>query len=63
MLAADGELSRRYDVYRAATAAPADVTGQPPPPPRAAGPPALARVTMHWTEGTESILCPPPGPA
>ena len=52
MLAADGELTRRYDAYRAAAA---------PPGPRAAGPaaaaarpPALTRVTLHWSDGTEA---------
>jgi hypothetical protein len=61
MLAAEGELTRRHDAHRAATT-PAGVPGQPPPP-RAPGPPALARVTLHWSDGTESVISPPPGPA
>jgi hypothetical protein len=63
VLAADGGLTRRYDAYRAAAAGPPG-SGQPPPPPRVPGPSALARVTLHWSDGTESILCPPsrPGP-
>ena len=60
MLAADGELTRRYDVYHAATAAPVGDPGQPPPP--VPGPPALARVTLHWSDGTESVISPPAGP-
>jgi hypothetical protein len=60
MLAADGELTRRHDAYRAAAAGPAGVLGQPPPPPPVAGPPALARVTLHWSDGTESVISPPP---
>ena len=61
ILAAEGELTRRYDAYRTATAAPAGVR-EPSPPPLAAGPPALARVTLHWSDGTESVISPPPGP-
>jgi hypothetical protein len=60
MLAAEGELTRRYDAHRAATAALAGVPRQSPSPPRAAGPPALARVTLHWSDGTESVISPPP---
>ena len=62
MLAADGELTRRHDAHRAANTAPAGVPGQPPPPPRTPVPPALARVTLHWSDGTESVISPPPGP-
>jgi hypothetical protein len=63
MLAAEGELTRRHDDYRAAVAGPAGVPGQPHPPPPVAGPPTLARVTLHWSDGTESVISPPPGPA
>ncbi len=45
MLAAEGELTRRYDAYRAA-ATPAGVPGQPSPPP-VQGAPALTRVTLR----------------
>ena len=62
MLAADGELTRRHDAYRAATAA---AVRPPPAAPaatraRARGP---ARVTLHWSDGTESVISPLPGPA
>ena len=55
-LAADGELTRRYDAYRAA--APGDVPGQSAAP---TAPAALARVIFHWSDGTESIVYPPSG--
>jgi DNA-binding transcriptional regulator YhcF (GntR family) len=58
MLAADGELTRRYDAYRAAAADPAGVPAQPPPP-SAPGPAALARVTLHWSDGTVNAFYPP----
>jgi hypothetical protein len=44
-LAADGELTRLYDAYRAEAVTPAD---DPPPPP----PPALTHLTLHWSDGT-----------
>jgi hypothetical protein len=59
ILAAGGELTRRYDAHRAATAAP----DQPCTQPRTPGPPALSRVTFHWTDGTESTFCPPALPS
>jgi hypothetical protein len=58
MLAAGGELTRRYDAYRAGTAGPARVPGPPPVP----APAALARVTLHWSDGTASVICPPFAP-
>jgi hypothetical protein len=59
MLAAEGELTRRHDAYRAAAASPA---GTPVPPPPVPGPAALARVTLHWSDGTASTFYPPTGP-
>jgi DNA-binding XRE family transcriptional regulator len=61
MLAAEGELTRRYDAYRAAAAGPAGVPVQPSPP-REPGPAALVRVTLHWANETETVFYPPPGP-
>jgi DNA-binding XRE family transcriptional regulator len=61
ILAAEGELTRRYDAYRAAAAGPADVLVQPSPP-RGPGPAALVRVTLHWADETETVFYPPPGP-
>jgi hypothetical protein len=58
ILAAEGELTRRYDAHRAAAIAPAGVPGQPPPPPHAPGPPALDRVTLHWSDGTATTVDP-----
>ena len=51
VLAVDGELTRRYDAYRAAASI--DVPGQWAPPPT---PATLARVTFHWSDGTESTV-------
>jgi DNA-binding transcriptional MocR family regulator len=55
MLAAEGELTRRYDAYRASAAGPAAASAPPPGP----GPAALARVILHWSDGTESVVYPP----
>ena len=60
-LAAGGELTRLHDVYGAGTAS--RVSDQPPPPafvpvPRAA---SLVRMTMHWSDGTVTNPCAPPG--
>jgi len=58
LLAADGELTRRYDAYRAAAAGPA---GGPAPPGAAAAPrPLLVRVTLHWSDGTTTTASPSP---
>jgi DNA-binding transcriptional MocR family regulator len=57
LLAAEGELTGRYDAHRAATA-PAGIPGQPSPQPRAAEPPALTRVTLHWSDGTAATVDP-----
>ncbi len=54
-LAADGELTRRHDAYRAGLAGPALA----PPPPAAPRPQAVTRVTLHWDEGTSSVFYPP----
>jgi hypothetical protein len=62
MLAASGELTRRYDAYRAGTAGPVGIPAQPSPQPPGPGPAALARVTLHWSDGTASVICPPPAP-
>jgi DNA-binding XRE family transcriptional regulator len=60
-LAAGGELTRLHDAYRAGTAGP--VSEEPPPPPvpvpRAA---SLVRMTMHWSDGTVTTVCPPAPP-
>jgi DNA-binding XRE family transcriptional regulator len=61
-LAADGELTRRHDAYRAALAGPAP-SPAPPPPPSEPVPGALASVTLHWADGTHSTFYPPTGPA
>ena len=61
-LAADGELTRRHDAYRAALAGPAP-SPAPPPPPCEPMPGALASVTLHWADGTHSTFYPPTGPA
>ena len=56
-LAASGELTRLYDAYRAGTAG----TGQPDTllPDAPAGPPALTRLTLHWSDGTVTTAYPP----
>jgi hypothetical protein len=53
ILAADGELTRRHDTYRAGLAGPA------PAPPAVARPQAVTRVTLHWDDGTSSVFHPP----
>jgi hypothetical protein len=60
-LAADGELTRRYDAHRAETAAPAGTPQQPSPPPAVADarPPALTHLTLHWSDGTATTVYPP----
>lgn len=55
ILAADGELTRRHDAYRAGLAGPALA----PSPPAAPRPQAVTRVTLHWDDGTTSVLYPP----
>ena len=59
-LAAGGELTRLYDAYRAGTAGTAG-TGQPGTllPDVPAGPPALTRLTLHWSDGTVTTAYPP----
>jgi hypothetical protein len=60
-LAAGGELTRLHDAYRAGTPGPLPQPDQQPPAPE---PPALAlaRVVLHWTDGTASIMYPPSFP-
>jgi hypothetical protein len=58
MLAAEGELTRRYDAYRAAVASPAGIAVPLPE----SGPASLGRVSLHWSDGTVSAFYPPPGP-
>jgi hypothetical protein len=58
MLAADGELTRRYDAYRAATAG-QPASQAPVPAPR----PLLIRMTLHWSDGTTTTACPSGSPA
>jgi hypothetical protein len=60
-LAAGGELTRLYDAYRAGAAAPAGTTEQASPPPAVpdGGPPALTRLTLHWSDGTVTTAYPP----
>ena len=53
ILAADGELTRRHDAYRAGLAGPA------PAPPSVPWPQAVTRVTLHWNDGTSSVFYPP----
>ena len=55
ILAADGELTRRHDAYRAGLADPAPA----PSPPAAPRPQAVTHVTLHWDDGTTSVLYPP----
>ena len=63
-LAAGGELTRRYDAYRAGAASPADTPQQPSPPPVAdAGPPTLTHLTLHWPDGTATTAYPSSFPA
>lgn len=61
-LAADGELTRRHDAYRAALSGPAR-NPAPPPPTRDPVPGTLASVTLHWADGTHCTFYPPTGPA
>jgi hypothetical protein len=60
-LAAGGELTRLHDAYRAGTAG--RVSEEPPPAcvpvPRRA---SLVRMTMHWSDGTVTTVCPPAPP-
>jgi hypothetical protein len=61
-LAAGGELTRLYDAYRAGTASPVGqetLTPASVPVPRAA---SLVRMTMHWSDGTVTTVCPPVPP-
>jgi hypothetical protein len=61
-LAAEGELTRLHDAYRAGTASPASEqppTPAPVPVPRAA---SLVRMTIHWSDGTVTTVCPPAPP-
>jgi hypothetical protein len=51
-LAADGELTRLYDAYRAEPARPADAPWPPP------SPPALTHLTLHWSDGTATTAYP-----
>ena len=60
ILAAEGELTRRYDAYRAGLAGPAPAHPSPPSP--GAPSAALARVALHWTDGTVTTVCPPGSP-
>jgi len=62
ILAAEGELTRRHDAYRAAVAGPAGAPVQPPPP-RGPVPAALVRVILHWADETETVFYPAGGPA
>ena len=58
LLAAEGELTSRYDAYRAAAAGPA---GPPAPPAPATAPrPLLIRMTLHWSDGTTTTASPSP---
>jgi hypothetical protein len=50
-LAADGELTRLYDAYRAEPARPADAPWPP-------SPPALTHLTLHWSDGTATTAYP-----
>jgi hypothetical protein len=61
VLAAEGELTRRHDAYRAAATGPPSVPVQPFPP-CGPVPAALVRVTLHWSDETETVLHPPSGP-
>jgi Helix-turn-helix domain len=56
VLAADGELTRRYDAYRAAVPADAPAAPAPAPVPR----PLLVRMTLHWSDGTTTTARPSP---
>jgi hypothetical protein len=61
-LAAGGELTRLHDAYRAGTAGPVSEERPPPafvPVPRAA---SLVRMTMHWSDGSVTTVCPPAPP-
>jgi DNA-binding transcriptional regulator YhcF (GntR family) len=62
-LAADGELTRRHDAYRAALAGPARRPASPPPLSEPLPRAALTSVTLHWADGTHSTFYPPTGPA
>jgi hypothetical protein len=58
ILAAEGELTRRHDAYRAGLAGPARAPVQPSPPGTAAVPAALTGVTLHWSDGTATTVDP-----
>jgi DNA-binding transcriptional regulator YhcF (GntR family) len=58
VLAAEGELTRRYDAYHAALAGPARGLA-PPSPPHEPLPGILASVTLHWADGTHTTFYPP----
>ena len=58
LLAAQGELTSRYDAYRAAAACPASWPA--PPGPAAAPRPLLVRMTLHWSDGTTTTARPAP---
>ena len=58
VLAAEGELTRRYDAYHAALAGPARDLA-PPSPPHEPVPGILASVTLHWADGTHTTFYPP----
>jgi hypothetical protein len=56
-LAADGQLARLYDAYRA-EAASTNAHTPPPGPPPTAEPPALTHLTLHWSDGTATTAYP-----
>ena len=62
VLAASGELTRHHDAYRAGLAGPAGIPPQPSLPSPGPAPAALAQVTLHWDDGTSSVIYPPVGP-
>jgi DNA-binding transcriptional MocR family regulator len=59
-LAADGQLTRLHDAYRAEGARPANVPEQPSgqAPGADAGPAALTHLTLHWSDGTATTAYP-----
>lgn len=61
VLAAEGELTRRYDAYRAGLVGPAR-SAEPPPPLSEPRPRTITSVTLHWSDGTVSAFYSPPGP-
>lgn len=58
VLAAEGELTRRYDAYHAALAGHAPCPA-PPLPPHEPVPGIVASVTLHWADGTHTTFYPP----